>query len=490
MFFKDNPNVDFRLARIVQATPEAEQLLKEIGCGTGEVSWEEQFQHKFIISMDGNAGACSRVTNVLKSNSVLLRYDSQHLLHYSSHFVPWLHYVPIQSDADVNMVLDLERIHPGFFEYISIAGNKFFWDFLNKERIFDYAGALLRMYANSFARDGMQVAIDGVATGASMMRTGAVLLVSRADVIEAYRTVLGRDPESEETIRDHMAAASIQELYGGLLASEEFQGKFKANLKPLDWPPIEIEDKVTDVRQLAAMFERARAVWSALGEQDPYYAVCTDPKYLGVGGDDLAEDLYASGGHELRNLTSFAARAGIDLTGRACLELGCGVGRVTRWLAPLFRQVQGIDISPGHLAIAQQQLVESGLENVSLSQITSLDEMRQIFGYDVLFSVLVLQHNPPPLIAYMLMQLLSNLAPGGVAFFQVPTYGLDYTFGVDDYLNAPVPDEPQIEMHVLPQRDILKIVYAAGCRVLEMREDDYTGSPDCISNTFFVEKPT
>lgn len=479
MFFKGNPDVDFRLPRIVQSTPEAEQLLREMGFGTGEVSWPEQFQHKFVISMDGNAGACSRVTNVLKSNCVLLKYDSRHTLHYSRHFVPWLHYIPIGHDKDVDVILGIEKNRSGFFEFISVEGNKFYRAFLDKERIFDYTGALLRMYNHSFEQSGVAVALGGGPTRGTPARPGAVLMVSRADVIEGYRTVLGRDPESEQAIADHMAAPSVAELYAGLLESEEFQEKLRAEPKPLDWPPIEVESGVADAGQLAAMFGRVRTTWSRLGEQDPYQSV------IPVAD---REEFYASGENDVRNLTSFAARAGIELTGRTCLDLGCGVGRVARWLAPLFRRVQGVDVSPRHLAIAREQLAEAGIDNVVLSRVDESSDLRRIRDYDVLFSILTLQHNPPPLIAYCLMQMLSNLSPGGVAFVQVPTYGLDYSFRVDEYLDSPVGEQPVLEMHVLPQSDILKIVYATGCRLLEVREDSYIGNAQGISNTFFVAK--
>ena len=59
--------------------------------------------------------------------------------------------------------------------------------------------------------------------------------------------------------------------------------------------------------------------------------------------------------------------------------------------------------------------------------------MRQIVGYDVFFSTIVLQHNPPPLIAYILRQVLTQLNAGGVAFFKVQTYGLGYSLLVFAY---------------------------------------------------------
>lgn len=55
----------------------------------------------------------------------------------------------------------------------------------------------------------------------------ASVTVSRSDVIEAYRAILGREPETEQAIQEHMEAATIADLYRGLIESEEFQQNIK-----------------------------------------------------------------------------------------------------------------------------------------------------------------------------------------------------------------------------------------------------------------------
>jgi SAM-dependent methyltransferase len=106
--------------------------------------------------------------------------------------------------------------------------------------------------------------------------------------------------------------------------------------------------------------------------------------------------------------------------------------------------------------------------------------------FDVFFSLIVLQHNPPPLIAFLLRTLLNKLEPGGLAYFQVPTYRFGYRFDPDAYiaseLKLGVP-----EMHVLPQHVVLRIADEAGCRPLEVREDP-SGSYDLISQRFLLHK--
>jgi hypothetical protein len=151
MFFKDHQFVDFRLPNIVNATPEATALLREMGFGSNHSTWSEQLLNKFIISMDGNAGTCSRVTIALQSNSVLLKYDSEFVIHYLEALVPWQHFVPITADVDVETVIRLEQNQPGLFEYVAAEGRRFFDRYLRKPRIIDYTIELLRLYADCFS---------------------------------------------------------------------------------------------------------------------------------------------------------------------------------------------------------------------------------------------------------------------------------------------------------------------------------------------------
>jgi hypothetical protein len=100
--------------------------------------------------------------------------------------------------------------------------------------------------------------------------------------------------------------------------------------------------------------------------------------------------------------------------------------------------------------------------------------------------VIVLQHNPPPVIALILRRLLRSLNPGGIAFFQVPTYGAEYRFHIQEYLARPL--APEMEMHLIPQSAVFRIAEEAGCSALEVEPDQCTGLPTWISNTFLLQK--
>jgi len=202
------------------------------------------------------------------------------------------------------------------------------------------------------------------------------------------------------------------------------------------------------------------------------------------------EDFNQSAKTDLMILEATLKRNGIDISGfRSCREFGCGVGRVTRFLAERFDQVEGIDISRKHLDIAAQSIAADGLDHVTFRHIISPDELGKLPQTDFVFSVMVLQHNPPPIMARIFRSLLDTLAPGGIAFIQIPTYRHNYSFEVESYIESPPFAEDELEMHFLPQSEVFKIIDQSNCLTVEVIEDEYIGrNPNMLSNTFLVRK--
>ena len=152
-YFMDSPMVDFRLPAITQcATPEAEALLRaQPFCQAPVLGWYEQFQRRMLISIDGNGATCSRVAIALLSNSVLLKYASDQLLYYFGALQPWMHYVPILQDSDVERVIEMEARDPALFERIAANGREFAETYLNADAARRYTAMLLRLYDESFS---------------------------------------------------------------------------------------------------------------------------------------------------------------------------------------------------------------------------------------------------------------------------------------------------------------------------------------------------
>jgi SAM-dependent methyltransferase len=257
-------------------------------------------------------------------------------------------------------------------------------------------------------------------------------------------------------------------------------------LKPLTWPPIKV-DTVVAPEQFRQMVERVERNFRHMGETEPHWSVLSTDKFLANNIGTTEAEFFESGQMPVTQLQSTAARCGIDLANfNSCLELGCGLGRSTIWLAKVFRNVIGADISAPHLRMAAEVATRFGRPNISFLNVSDLSRLQSAPEFDAFFSIIVLQHNPPPIIHHLLTTILGRLKLGGIAYFQVPTYRLGYSFDVEKYLATPlrlgVP-----EMHVIPQPELHALIESAGCRMLEMREDSAAGG-DHISSRMLVRK--
>jgi 2-polyprenyl-3-methyl-5-hydroxy-6-metoxy-1,4-benzoquinol methylase len=120
-------------------------------------------------------------------------------------------------------------------------------------------------------------------------------------------------------------------------------------------------ERVSDLQEL---FSHIQNAWEHLGETEPYWSVLSLEKFKSSEIKVTRSEFYNSG---LDNVTTFfktLERNGIDHTSfETCLEYGCGLGRVTCWLAKRFEKVIGYDISRVHLRLAQQYLDEIGIQN-------------------------------------------------------------------------------------------------------------------------------
>lgn len=219
---------------------------------------------------------------------------------------------------------------------------------------------------------------------------------------------------------------------------------------------------------LARLLARVEAAWQAMGEEDAHWSVITLEAFRKDGLEDRMEDFLAMGRENVDRVAAAVTRAGLDFGAlRSVIDYGCGVGRVSAAYAARGLQVTGVDISAAHLKAARETLARTGgqADFVQLQQIADIDALPQV---DLLYSLIVLQHNPPPVIAALLRRLLRRVRPGGVVYLQLPTYRDGYGYDVAGDLNAP---GGHMEMHVLPQPVLFHILREAGFTLLEVAED-------------------
>jgi SAM-dependent methyltransferase len=158
--------------------------------------------------------------------------------------------------------------------------------------------------------------------------------------------------------------------------------------------------------------QEMRRFWNARAREDAFYFVDTRRRYRDRDrvrfwqADELVQFILAELGVEI-------------VPGDTVLEIGCGLGRITRWLAVRSRTVIALDVSDEMLRKARE--LNPGLENVRwvAGDGVTLAEIEPE-SIDACMSVVVLQHVPEAEITLGYVRELGRvLRPGGWAALQV-----------------------------------------------------------------------
>lgn len=252
-------------------------------------------------------------------------------------------------------------------------------------------------------------------------------------------------------------------------------------------PPVRIDWQCTP-DEAAALTSRIAETWEELGRDRPHWSVMSNDEFLPENIGQTEEEFHASGRADCDRLVATLERCGRRTEDFATvLEFGCGLGRITNHLAERFERVLARDISQPHLELAARHSARLGHGDIDYG-LARMPDFGMNEPIDLWFSVIVLQHNPPPIMAAILRQVFSVLRPGGMAVFQIPTYAARYRFVLPDYLASPR-DLHSFEMHCLPQQAVFGLAADAGCRVLEVTEDHVVGDSSWLSNVIVIGKP-
>jgi SAM-dependent methyltransferase len=159
--------------------------------------------------------------------------------------------------------------------------------------------------------------------------------------------------------------------------------------------------------------DRMRRFWDARADEDPFYFV---DNRLAYGAPDV--DAFWRGGEEA--LAWILERLDVRIRpGDEIVEIGCGIGRMTRPLAARAATVRAIDVSERMLELAREH--NPRLANVEwlLGDGHSLAPIDDASA-DVCCSHVVFQHLPDPAITLGYVREIGRvLRPGGWAAFHV-----------------------------------------------------------------------
>lgn len=160
--------------------------------------------------------------------------------------------------------------------------------------------------------------------------------------------------------------------------------------------------------------EEMRSFWDARAQEDAFYFVDTRQAYRSREAD--RERFWDSAGlldHLLEGLGVALQKSDV------VLEIGCGVGRITRPLAARAREVIALDVSEQMLTRARQYNPHLDRVRWVLGDGVSLAGIPEE-SIDACVSVVVLQHLPDPAITLGYVREVGRvLAPRGWAALQV-----------------------------------------------------------------------
>jgi ubiquinone/menaquinone biosynthesis C-methylase UbiE len=157
--------------------------------------------------------------------------------------------------------------------------------------------------------------------------------------------------------------------------------------------------------------------WRKWGEVDPFYGVASwSGRERGGANPWTAEEFFALGLSDWADFRDRWVRYGVKF-GRV-VDLGCGAGRLTRFMAGDFARVVGVDVSKGMLEMARSHVPDA---NVDLRQGDGVTLPVESATADGVFSAHVFQHFDSLALALTnFTEVARVLKPGGTMMVHLP----------------------------------------------------------------------
>ena len=166
--------------------------------------------------------------------------------------------------------------------------------------------------------------------------------------------------------------------------------------------------------------------WDDLGRRDALGVIKTGISKEGGGWENKEggkwdiEEFFKTGTDEVDSVLKQIERLNLKPGHKKTLDFGCGVGRVTQALSQYFDSVDGVDIAPSMIELANTYNKYKNRVHFFVNDKDSLD-MFEDNTYDFIYSVEVFQHMHPRYQERYLTELLRVLSPEGLLVFELPS---------------------------------------------------------------------
>jgi hypothetical protein len=122
---------------------------------------------------------------------------------------------------------------------------------------------------------------------------------------------------------------SLEQAIKALLGSQEYKSNREFAVGDFFGAEKQHVETSPPFEKRGALFDPVRKQWGVLGEVEPHWSMLTDDKFKSGNIQETAEDFYETEEATAFMSDQFSARADRWPPSGTCLELGCGVGRVT-----------------------------------------------------------------------------------------------------------------------------------------------------------------
>jgi hypothetical protein len=133
---------DIKLSEMAIHYPERIEPVKPI-------PFIEMSHYKYILNIDGSVTAF-RLSAELAFGSVILKVDSDYKIWYLDLLKPYIHYIPIKKDlSDLKEKINWCKENDETCKIIGLNARKFYFEYINKEKIMDYIEDTLNLISCS-----------------------------------------------------------------------------------------------------------------------------------------------------------------------------------------------------------------------------------------------------------------------------------------------------------------------------------------------------
>jgi SAM-dependent methyltransferase len=161
--------------------------------------------------------------------------------------------------------------------------------------------------------------------------------------------------------------------------------------------------------------KQMKSDWDSLAQDNAAYYIFTAPEFADAQGFDAGR-FFESGRRDVDSI--LAALHVHPNKAWSVLDIGCGLGRLTRRLHESFGRATGVDVSAEMIARARTLSPDIDFQEVSGTDLQNLADE----SFDLVFSFVVFQHLPRgSFVLDYLTEIARVLKPQGVALIQANT---------------------------------------------------------------------